>query len=295
MSLDHETEDAVRSRFDTIGDFYDARIEMMPSNVRDANQKTPVYRPLPKEMLYLTESEWEDLSNQRPVFEFSRSRRGEIPIGRLISEVGGQGDFGDVRHRPDVNVFDAFRERISRENERPIVIFAYSNGSRDRLTSLLRDHHVRDVLPLDTWAEATERGPGSVSVVALDLARGFSTPEFLSFSEQDILGERMARPARRRRRAEEFISEASSLNDGDLIVHIDHGVGRYIKLETLKVDNTSHDCLTVEYSGGDRLYVPVENIDVLSRFGNGNPTRNWIASAGLLGRRERQRSKNASV
>ena len=78
----------------------------------------------------------------------------------------------------------------------------------------------------------------------------------------------MARPARRRRRAEEFISEASSLNDGDLIVHIDHGVGRYIKLETLEVDNTSHDCLTVEYSGGDRLYVPVENIDVLSRFGN---------------------------
>ena len=268
MSLDHQTEEAVRSRFETIGDFYDTRVEMMPSNVRDANQETPVYRPLPKEMLYLTESEWEDSSNQRPVFEFFPLAAGGDTEQTV--DLGGRraGDFSDVRHRPDVSVFDAFRERISREDERPIVIFAYSNGSRDRLTGLLRDHHVRDVLPLDTWAEATERGPGSVSVVALDLARGFSTPEFLSFSEQDILGERMARPARRRRRAEEFISEASSLNDGDLIVHIDHGVGRYIKLETLEVDNTSHDCLTVEYSGGDRLYVPVENIDVLSRFGN---------------------------
>ena len=64
---------------------------MMPSNVRDANQETPVYRPLPKKMLYLTESEWEDLSNQRPVFEFFPLAAGEIPIGRLISVVGGQG------------------------------------------------------------------------------------------------------------------------------------------------------------------------------------------------------------
>ena len=70
-------------------------------------------------------------------------------------------------------MFDAFRERISRENERPIVIFAYSNGSRDRLTGLLRDHYVRDVLPLDTWAEATERVPGSVSVSHLIRARVF--------------------------------------------------------------------------------------------------------------------------
>ena len=79
MSLDHETEEAVRSRFETIGDFYDARVEMMPSNVRDANQETPVYRPLPKKMLYLTESEWEDLSSGL-CLSFSRLRRGSCRL-----------------------------------------------------------------------------------------------------------------------------------------------------------------------------------------------------------------------
>ena len=268
MSLDHETEIAVHTRFETIQDFYDARIEMMPSGVRDANQETPIYRPLPKEMLYLTKSEWENLVKKRPVFQLFPLAAGADTEQTV--DLGGRrvGDFSDVRHRPDINVFDAFRERVVREKERPVIIFAFSNGSRDRLTGLLRDHHIRDVSPLDTWDEATKRSPGSVSVISLDLARGFSTPDVLAFSEQDILGERMARPSRRRRRAEEFISEASSLNDGDLIVHIDHGVGRFIKLETLKINNASHDCLTVEYSGGDRLYVPVENIDVLSRFGN---------------------------
>ena len=268
ITLDHEAEQAIDARFELIADFYEARREMMPATVRDANDDVPPYKPLPPDLLYMSEEEWAKAVDARPVFAFFPLAAG--PQGETTIDLGGRrtGDFTEARHRPDVNLFDVFRDRVSGEKERKVVVFAYSNGSRDRLSGLLKDHGVSRVDVIETWEELTERQIGSVSIAALDIARGFSTPDILAFSEQDILGERMARPSRRRRRAEEFISEASSLADGDLIVHIDHGVGRFVRLETLDVDGRQHDCLTVEYNGGDRLYVPVENIDVLSRFGS---------------------------
>jgi transcription-repair coupling factor (superfamily II helicase) len=86
-------------------------------------------------------------------------------------------------------------------------------------------------------------------------------------TEQDIFGSRISRPQGRRRRAEDFLREVSSLEQGDLVVHVEHGIGRYEGLETISSDGTDHDCLHLSYSGGDRLYLPVENIDMLSRYG----------------------------
>src|SRR5690606_37655660 len=54
-----------------------------------------------------------------------------------------------------------------------------------------------------------------------------------------------------------------------LVVHLDHGIGRYLGLEPITVGQSQHDCVMLEYAGGDKLYIPVENIDVLSRYGSG--------------------------
>ena len=86
--------------------------------------------------------------------------------------------------------------------------------------------------------------------------------------EQDILGDRLARAGRPRVRPENFIAEASSLEVGDLVVHVDHGVGRYDGLAALEVGGAPHDCLRVFYEGGDKLFLPVENIELISRYGS---------------------------
>src|SRR4029077_319089 len=65
-----------------------------------------------------------------------------------------------------------------------------------------------------------------------------------------------------------FIHEAGGLSPGDLIVPDEHGIGRYEGLETIDVAGAPHDCLKVLYAGDDRLIVPVENIEVLSRYGS---------------------------
>src|SRR5690606_13795294 len=109
-----------------------------------------------------------------------------------------------------------------------------------------------------------------VGLAALAVEKGFRSDGVLFLTEQDVLGERIVRPAQRRRRAENFLTEISDLQEKDLVVHVDHGVGRYEGLETLDVSGAAHDFLKVIYHGGDKLYVPVENIEVLSRFGSEN-------------------------
>ncbi len=85
--------------------------------------------------------------------------------------------------------------------------------------------------------------------------------------EQDLLGERISRPPRRRKRADQFIAEATEIAEGDLVVHQEYGIGRYDGLETLKVGPAPHDCLRLIYDNDEKLYLPVENIELLSRFG----------------------------
>src|SRR5690606_1546581 len=81
-------------------------------------------------------------------------------------------------------------------------------------------------------------------------------------------GDRLVRKSRRQKRADNFLTEAAALIPGDYVVHADHGVGRFEGLVTIEVMDAPHDCVMLVYDGGDKLYVPVENIEVLSRYGS---------------------------
>src|SRR3546814_7574203 len=82
-----------------------------------------------------------------------------------------------------------------------------------------------------------------------------------------MLGDRLVR-RRRRKHADAFLAELQALTPGDLVVHADHGIGRYEGLVSIPVGQRPHDCVQLAYDGGDKLYVPVENIDVLSCYGS---------------------------
>jgi transcription-repair coupling factor (superfamily II helicase) len=182
-------------------------------------------------------------------------------------------NFAPERARPDGNPFDSLRDHVGdlHADGRRVAIASYSGGSRDRLAVVLREHGIADLAPVQSWPEVAELSPRAVALVLLGLERGFETAELALISEQDLLGERLARPPRKRsRRAENFIAQATDLNTGDLVVHVDHGIGRYEGLQTIDVAGAPHDCVWLIYDGGDRLFVPVENIEVLSRYGSGD-------------------------
>ena len=111
-------------------------------------------------------------------------------------------------------------------------------------------------------------GKGSLFLTVWALEHGFESDGLTVISEQDVLGDRLIRGAKKRRKADNFLTEAQSLSPGDLVVHVDHGVGRYKGLETITALGAPHECVSLEYAGGDRLYLPVENIELLSRYGH---------------------------
>ena len=101
----------------------------------------------------------------------------------------------------------------------------------------------------------------------LPLETGFEAPGLAVIGEQDILGDRLVRKTRGKR-GSDVLTEVSSLSVGDLVVHADHGIGRFAGLATIEAAGEPHDCLEVHYAGGDKLYLPVENIELLTRYGS---------------------------
>ncbi|GGG26088.1 transcription-repair-coupling factor [Caldovatus sediminis] len=262
VSLDHQAEEVLAARLEMIADHYEAR----RAPVRIGEGEVP-YRPAPPDRLYLDRAGWEAMLAGGPLLKFTPYAR---PEGAEGMDAGGRPGplFTDIR-AAGRNVFAAYAEHAQaavRAKRRPIVA-AWTRGSRDRLGNLLRENGVA-ATNVDDWKAARALPEGVVALIVLGLERGFTAPGLSVVGEQDLLGERLARPPRRRRRADQFIADATEIAEGDLVVHQDHGIGRYEGLETIEVNGAPHDCLRILYDGGDKLFVPVENIEVLSRFGS---------------------------
>ncbi len=269
VTLDHQTEQARDVRLEQIAEFYEARRNYSAPGFDGA-----AYNPLPPERLYLDREEWDRLFAGRAYAVLSPFAAPETSPRSVDAGARRVQNFAAARHQAGGHVFDVLGAYIAGEQKaaRRVVIASYSKGSRERLAGLLTDHGIGKPRNARNWAEVNDLPANAAACVVLGIEHGFVAPQTTFIGEQDILGERLARPARRGRRPERFLSEVSNLADGDLVVHRDHGIGRYGGLETLRVADAPHDCLRLIYEGGDKLYVPVENIEVLSRYGEDRGT-----------------------
>ncbi|MBN41936.1 MAG: transcription-repair coupling factor [Alphaproteobacteria bacterium] len=265
MIVGGQADDAMRERFDQIADYFTAR-----ANVLSSDQDETPYNPLPPDALYIGPDEWADLCETRTVirldgFEAPKNSKWDHSFsGRRTI------DFSEARNRADTNLFDAVRTRIRNEQSQgqSVVIACHTNGSRDRMVQLLVEHGMDGVHPVGSWEQTTVANPDRVPVCVLPLERGFTLPGRTVYSEQDILGDRLIRRRRRTKSSEHLISEMSSMSLGDIVVHNDHGIGRYDGLKTLEIGGAPHDCLCLLYAGDDKLFLPVENLDLLTRYGS---------------------------
>ena len=188
---------------------------------------------------------------------------------RVVSfEIDGPRDFAPERGRNE-NVYEALAAFRKKQGKQGLVIASYSGGSRQRLSGLLADHGLTNLTPADTWQEAQGvAAKGKVALAVVPLDHGFVAPDLALVTEQDLLGDRLIRRTKRKKSADAFLAEIAALSPGDLVVHRDHGIGRYEGLTQVPVQKAPHDCVALSYAGGDKLYVPVENLDVLSRYGS---------------------------
>ncbi len=259
--IDAAASAAGEERFGDIEDYYESRLQ-------SAGQAAGSYRPLATDTLYLSRGEFEGKAAEWPVHRADIFAQPESE-STLDFGFASSRDFTPERARGD-NVYEAASAHftaLSKAGKKPLFA-AYSKGSLSRIASILGETGTAPKLA-ESWQEALGMAAkGGPVAVVLPLETGFANDELELLTEQDLLGDRLVRRRKRKRDADAFLAELSTLNAGDLVVHIEHGIGKYLGLEPITVGKSQHDCVMLEYAGGDKLYIPVENIDVLSRYGS---------------------------
>ncbi|MBI1329773.1 MAG: transcription-repair coupling factor [Alphaproteobacteria bacterium] len=294
--LSHQIEEAKAARLDLIADYYDTRRQFLTQK-RTGEDKSvlsaPPYKPLPPEKLYLTDGEWKAALSHRMVRDFSPF---QAPDSKHSIDAGGKlgRDFAPERAQEKANVFQAAAEHAKtlQASGKRVLFASWTEGSAERIGGVLSDHGLPAIRQIESWPDASRMDTKAAGVAVLGLEHGFEAPDFAIVSEQDILGDRMVRARARSRRAQNFLQEASSLSPGDLVTHIEHGIGRYIGLQTIDAAGAPHDCLELQYDGG-KLFLPVENIELLTRYGadEGNTQLDRLGGAGWQQRKAKMKQR----
>jgi len=280
---DSAADQALESRRDAIEDYYQNRLRAMEGEPGS-------YRPLEPQALYFSKEEWESFEAERPIHLASPFPE---PQSDRVIDFGVQParDFAPERAQ-QANVYEALAKHIAalRRSGHKVVLASYTRGARERLAGLLEDHDVKSLKLADSWQEALG-AKTQPALLVLPLDHGFTTPDVAVLTEQDMLGDRLVRRRKKRKAADAFLAELATLSPGDLVVHADHGIGRYEGLTQIPVSKVPHDCVALEYARGDKLYVPVENIELLSRYGSDSEGVSLDSLGGEAWQRRKARMK----
>jgi len=266
--FDHLAAEALDERHRLICDYYEARREQQKT--RDAHDAAP-YHPLTPDRLYLSPELFFKAQRQCgtrvDLTPFALPETGSIPV--VSAGTHESRSFAPERANPHLNLFEAVVDHIGalRAKGKKVLLAGWSEGSLDRLVQVLDEHGLAKIEQVKTLSmvRATPRDRICAGVVSIE--HGFEAQDLSVIAEQDILGDRLVRQAKRRKRNADVISEANALNAGDIVVHVDHGIGRFVGLKTITAAGAPRDCLEIRYAGDDRLFLPVENIELLSRYG----------------------------
>jgi len=224
--FDHLAKEAMAERHTLILDHYEARKRQSEGG---AIAEAVPYRPMPPDGLYLSPDEVTERSAGRQALSFTAFEAPETGAARVIHAGGRAGrSFADVRADPAANVFSEVVGHIAalRKAKRRVILAGWTAGSADRLSQILTEHGLGNLRTVDTLADAEKLPAETAAMAVLPLETGFETERLAVIAEQDILGDRLVRRAKRKRAAD-FISEVASLSAGDIVVHADHGIGRF--------------------------------------------------------------------
>ena len=264
--FDHLAEEAMVERNKLIEDYYQARLEQ-----HDPKDSSAPYNPVKPAELYLTPEDIASLSEKvRHRIDLTPFNKPESS-GHLVlhSNVMIGRDFVEERTSENKNLFESVVDHVAelRSKGHKVLLTGWSEGSLERLLQVLDEHGLKGIEKVTSLHSVKVTPRDHITAAVVTVEHGFVADDLVVVAEQDILGDRLVRSARRRKRNADFISDMTTLNSGDIVVHVDHGIGRFVGLKTITAAGVPRDCLEIHYADEDRLFLPVENIELLSRYG----------------------------
>jgi transcription-repair coupling factor (superfamily II helicase) len=178
-----------------------------------------------------------------------------------------------VRSQPAVELKGRVADWVAeirrlREAGDTTLFVAATAGRAERTIELLKEYEIFAV-PVE---RADDARYAAVLVAVGGLSRGFRLPEagLQIYAEADVFEEERRAPERRRSATKAFLSDLRDLKVGDLVVHVDHGIGMFVGLKQIGVSDSIQEFLELRYAGDDKLFVPVERLDLVQKFTGAN-------------------------
>jgi len=173
--------------------------------------------------------------------------------------------------------FDKLFEIIVEHKKKIPVILCNSKSGRERIKNIAADYEyvTKEIQKLSLAKK------NFINLTIAPLSHGFITDKYLFITEQDILGDKFTTQSHRstKRKLKNILTELDNISESELIVHKEHGIGMFSQIQTIYVDDIAHDCLKIIYANNDILYLPVENIDQIKKYGSNDAVLDKLGGA----------------
>ncbi|MBM5782129.1 MAG: transcription-repair coupling factor, partial [Pelagibacterales bacterium] len=211
------------------------------------------------------------------------------------SEDGG---FKNNLHKTPNSDLASFKSPLIAQSTMPssfskrVKIACLSEGFKDRISKILFDYGV-NCQEVETFSESNSVSNKKTSIFVLPLNHGFYTTDFILIGEQAIFGEKVVRKKNNKATSQRLLEEGLTIQIGELVVHRDHGIGKFDGIHTITAGGIKTDMIKVLYGGNDTLFVPVDDINLISRYGADNPLiqLDRLGVAAWKNRREKVKKK----
>ncbi|WP_341787672.1 transcription-repair coupling factor [Rickettsia endosymbiont of Cantharis rufa] len=256
--FDNLSKQAILEFEHSYNDFYSARSE---ANKLKFNSFYPTLTPT---SLYFTASEIIGLLEQKNNILISYENSEQASLIENISSTS----FIEKKM-----VFDKLFEVIRANSRKKIIIGSSVLSSFERIKSIITNYEY-------TYNEIEYLREAKINVIniaLLPLNQSFITCEYLFITASELLEEKSS-STNTNKKLKNILLELDNLAEGEFVVHKDHGIGQFLKLEALEIKGKLHDFLKILYAGNDKLYTPVENIEVIKKYGNDNAELDKLGS-----------------
>lgn len=264
---------ALDEKWQSIEDFYQARQQMQ-------SEFNHSYLTLKPEQIWLSKSEI------------------HTEIQRINSYVFASGNHSTYHNLPNLqNQSDLEKKPVIevlldylKQNQK-LIITAKSTGGLERVRKILTNYDIK-------FHEINSIHEAKTNICSLMIAKinaGFVANDTVLVTDQDLFGNNLVSRPSSSKKFKNIINNIEGLKLGELIVHQDHGIGRFDGTEIIDAADKKHDCIKLTYAGNDRLYLPVENIDLIYRYGEEEVALDRLGNVGWQGRKAKLKNRIGQI
>lgn len=266
ISLENDIESTKTEKLEEIEQYYQARIDTLKESQKDGN----IYNPVPAKDLYLNQDDLRILLDQNQSLIRFDNFENQYFNRAIDLEFNKIPDFMLASKTNNRSAFDLMNDFIkSTFSKQKILIACNSLGSATRLEKILSNYEIATKI-VQNPEEITNLGKNVIALSVFSLNYGFYCKDLAVISENSLVGEKK-KVKKTTKISVNLIGESLGIAKGELIVHRYHGIGRFEGLQTITAQELTNDFLKLTYFGGDNLFLPVEDISLITRYGSDNP------------------------